>query len=138
MTLNNSGITTVTVSQTTISGADFALTGGTPLSSIPAGQSATLKIQFASSSSGGSSGTLTVTSDADNSPTAVTLTGTGVAATSQPRVSPSSVNFGNVVVGVSIVLNSRPETQSVNVPLEATIAIDVSRPASYKIPRDLR
>ena len=101
VTLKNSGTAAVTVSQTSVSGSAFSITKGIPLSSIAAGQSVTLQVSFAPSSSGGSSGTLTVTSDANNSPTAVNLTGTGVAPVAQLTVMPNNVNFGNVVVGVS-------------------------------------
>ncbi len=101
VTLKNGGTAAVTVSQTSVSGSAFSITKGIPLSSIAAGQSVTLQIRFAPSSSGGSSGTLTVTSDANNSPTAVTLAGTGVAPFAQLTVMPNNVNFGNVVVGVS-------------------------------------
>src|SRR6202042_1937096 len=46
---------------------------------------------------GAASGTLTVTSDASNSPVSVSLSGTGM----QPAltISPASLNFRNVVVG---------------------------------------
>src|SRR5438094_1557466 len=101
VTLKNTGTAAVSVSQTSVSGSAFSITKGTPLYSIAAGQSVTLQIRFAPSSSGGSSGTLTVTSDADNSPTAITLTGTGVAPFAQLTVMPNNVNFGNVAVGVS-------------------------------------
>src|SRR5438094_320561 len=101
VTLKNTGTAAVSVSQTSVSGSAFSITKGTPLYSIAAGQSVTLQIRFAPSSSGGSSGTLTVTSDADNSPTAITLTGTGVAPFAQLTVMPNNVNFGNVGVGVS-------------------------------------
>src|SRR5437773_19066 len=99
VTLTNGGNTTVTVSQTKVSGAAFTVTQGTPLSSIAASQSATLQIRFTPSSSGALSGSLTVTSDADNSPTTISLAGAGVAPVAQLSATPSSVRFGNVAVG---------------------------------------
>jgi hypothetical protein len=104
VTLTNNGNTPVTVSQTKISGAAFTVTQGTPLNSVAAGQSVTLQIRFAPSSSGAVSGSLSVTSDAANSPTTITLTGNGVAPTPQLSANPTSVNFGNVVIGVSSAL----------------------------------
>src|SRR5438270_1353031 len=100
VTLTNSGSASVTVSQATVSGTAFTVTKGTPLSSIAPGQSATLQIQFAPSSSGNLTGSFTVANDATNSPTTVSLAGTG-GATSQLTASPGSLSFGNVNVGVS-------------------------------------
>src|SRR5438105_685150 len=99
VTLTNSGTAMVTVSQAKISGSAFAVTQGTPLSSIPAGQSASLQIRFAPSSAGNLTGSLTVTSNASNSPTTVALSGTGAAVTSQLRATPSSLSFGSVNLG---------------------------------------
>ena len=82
VTVTNSGTASVTVSQAQISGAGFALTGGTPLSSIPAGQSVTLQVRFAPASLGSIAGSLSLTSDASNSPTTVALSGAGVSSTS--------------------------------------------------------
>ena len=101
VTLTNSGTAMVTVSQAKISGSAFAVTQGTPLSSIPAGQSASLQIRFAPSSAGNLTGSLTVTSNASNSPTTVALSGTGAAVTSQLSATPSSLSFGSVNVGAS-------------------------------------
>jgi Abnormal spindle-like microcephaly-assoc'd, ASPM-SPD-2-Hydin/Protein of unknown function (DUF1573) len=99
VTLNNGGTATVTVSQATISGSAFSITNGTSLYSIAAGQSMTLQVRFAPSSSGNATGSLTVTSDASNSPTTINLSGSGAAATSQLTATPNSLNFGNVNVG---------------------------------------
>jgi ASPM-SPD-2-Hydin domain-containing protein/HYDIN/CFA65/VesB family protein len=104
VTLTNGGNATVTVSQAKVSGAAFTVTQGTPLSSIAASQSVTLQIRFAPSSSGSLSGSLTVTSDADNSPTTINLTGSGVAPATQLSATPSKVSFGNVPLGGSSAL----------------------------------
>jgi Abnormal spindle-like microcephaly-assoc'd, ASPM-SPD-2-Hydin/Protein of unknown function (DUF1573) len=101
VTFTNGGTASVTVSQASISGTAFTIAKGTSLSSIAAGQSATLGIQFAPSSSGNLTGSLTITSDANNSPTTVALSGTGATATAQLTASPSSLSFGNVNVGAS-------------------------------------
>lgn len=97
LSITNTGTAAVNVSSATISGAGFTITGGNLATSIGVGQSVTAQIQFAPTSSGASSGTLTVTSDASNSPLAVSLTGTGT----QPglSISPASLSFGNVNVG---------------------------------------
>jgi HYDIN/CFA65/VesB family protein/ASPM-SPD-2-Hydin domain-containing protein len=100
-TLKNGGTASVTVSQTNVSGAAFSITQGTPPYSVAAGQSVTLQVRFAPSSSGNITGSLTVTSDADNSPTTIALSGSGASATSQLTATPNNVSFGNVGVGSS-------------------------------------
>jgi centrosomal CEP192-like protein/HYDIN/CFA65/VesB family protein/ASPM-SPD-2-Hydin domain-containing protein/uncharacterized protein DUF1573 len=97
VTVTNSGTATVNLSAATISGAGFTVMGGNPSASIPVGQSITVQMQFAPTAPGAANGTLTVTSDASNSPLAVSLSGTGM----QPglTISPSSLDFSNVTVG---------------------------------------
>lgn len=99
LTFTNTGTSTVNIISASISGAGFAAVGGTPLSAILVGQSGTIQIQFAPPSPGAVTGTLTITSDAANTPLTVSLTGIGT----QPglTISPASLNFGNVTVGQS-------------------------------------
>ena len=97
LTFTNTGTGTVNITSANISGAGFAAVGGSPLSAILVGQSGTIQIQFAPPSAGAVTGTLTIASDAANSPLTISLTGTGT----QPglAISPASLNFGNVTVG---------------------------------------
>ena len=97
LTFTNTGTGTVNISSASISGAGFAAVGGSPLSTISVGQSGTIQIQFAPPSAGAVTGSLTIASDAANSPLTISLTGTGT----QPglTISPASLNFGNVTVG---------------------------------------
>ena len=97
ISVTNTGTATVNIGQATISGAGFTFVGGNPSTSIPVGQSSTVQVQFAPASAGAVTGSITVTSDASNSPLTVSLTGTGT----QPVLSmtPASVSFGNVTVG---------------------------------------
>lgn len=99
--LTNTGTAAVNISQATISGSGFTLVGGSPSSSIPVGQTATAQVQFAPQSAAAAAGSLTVTSDASNSPLTVSLTGSGVAATHLLGVTPTSVSFGSVNIGSS-------------------------------------
>src|SRR6266699_1262139 len=132
VTFTNSGTASVTVSQASISGTAFTITKGTPLSSIAAGQSATLQIQFAPSSSGNLSGSLTITSDANNSPTTVALSGMGATAAAQLTASPSSLSFGNVNVGLSssreLRAVSRSRATRVTLPLQLPYPEQGQRP----------
>ncbi|HVB86308.1 MAG TPA: choice-of-anchor D domain-containing protein [Candidatus Dormibacteraeota bacterium] len=99
LTVTNTGSATVDISQATISGAAFSVIGGNPSSTIPAGQSATVQIQFAPQSAGAVSGTFTIISNATNPTLAISLAATGV----QPAFSlnPSALAFNNVTVGQS-------------------------------------
>jgi HYDIN/CFA65/VesB-like, Ig-like domain/Abnormal spindle-like microcephaly-assoc'd, ASPM-SPD-2-Hydin/Cep192 domain 4 len=97
LNVTNTGTATVNVSQAAISGAAFAVVGGDPASTIPAGQSETIQVRFVPQAQGAASGTLAIMSDATDSPLAIPLSGTGM----QPvlTISPASLNFNNVTVG---------------------------------------
>src|SRR3984885_4639519 len=97
VTVTNTGTAAVNIASAQISGAGFAVIGGNPSASVPVGQSLTVQLQYAPTTRGAATGTLTVTSDASNSPLSVSLSGTGM----QPAlaISPASLNFSNVVLG---------------------------------------
>jgi len=95
----NTGTASVNVSQASISGSAFSVAGGNASFTIPVGQTSTMQVQFAPKAAGSASGTLSMVSDASNSPLAISLSGMGTQATL--GANPSSVNFGNVSVGGS-------------------------------------
>lgn len=99
LTLTNSGTGTLTISQATISGTGFTLSGYSGSVSLAAGYSLPLTVSFAPIAAGTVSGSLTVVSNATNSPAVISLSGTGV----QPLISvvPSSISFSNVSVGTT-------------------------------------
>lgn len=105
LTVTNTGTATVNVSQATITGAAFTVVSANPSGAIQVGQSVSMQIQFAPTASGATSGTITVISDASNSPLAISLTGTGAQA--GLSVSPATWNFGNMRVGQSTSQNVR-------------------------------
>ena len=78
VTVTNSGTASATVSGVSATGG-FSQTNN--CSSIAAGGSCTVNVAFAPSAAGAATGTLTVTSNACNSPTTVALSGTGTTAT---------------------------------------------------------
>ena len=100
-TVTNTGGTSVTISQVTISGSGFSFTGITTPVTLTAGQSATFSVSFAPSSAGSASGNLTVTSNASNPTLTIPLSGSGTAAVGQLAVSPTTMNLGSVEVGSS-------------------------------------
>ena len=104
-TLTNTGGSTVAISQANLSGAGFSITGlnGFPIS-LTANQSVTFTATFTPTSAGAVSGSMSIVSNASNSPLNLALSGTGTAAGTL-AVSPTSLSLGNVVVGSSSSLN---------------------------------
>jgi Abnormal spindle-like microcephaly-assoc'd, ASPM-SPD-2-Hydin len=103
-TLTNSGGSTITISQANLTGAVFSVSGLTLPLTLTASQSVTFTATFAPTSAGAASRNLSVVSNASNSPLNIALSGTGTSA-GQLAVSPTSLSFGNVVVGSSASLN---------------------------------
>jgi hypothetical protein len=99
-TLTNSGGSSLTVTQTTVTGTGFSVTGLTlPLTLIP-GQSFTFGAFFTPTSAGNASGNIAVLSNASNPNLAISMSGSGAVA-GQLTVSPGTLSFGSVVVGQS-------------------------------------
>jgi hypothetical protein len=103
--LTNGGTATVTISAVTATGTGFSTTGITAPLNIAAGGSATFNAVFAPSTAGSVTGSVSLTSNAPNSPLAIALSGTGVAATKLLGLSTSSLSFGNVNVGSNSALS---------------------------------
>src|SRR3989441_1021452 len=99
ITLINSGTGNVTISQATPSGNGFSMTGLTVPLTLSAGQRTSFNVAFAPTGAGSVTGSLSLVSDAPNSPSTIALSGTGVTSTFLLTASPSSLSFGNVTVG---------------------------------------
>ena len=97
--IGNPGTVPVTITAANISGAGFSTSGLILPLTLSAGKTATFNLQFGPKSAGASSGSLTLASDASNSPSVVALSGAGVAPGLSLAVNPLNVNFGNVTVG---------------------------------------
>jgi len=97
VTVTNSGTGSVTISQISVTGSGLSANGITTPMTLSAGQTTVLSIVYSPTQLGLVAGSVTITSDATNSPTVIVATGTGV----QPQLtaSPSALNFGNVTVG---------------------------------------
>jgi hypothetical protein len=78
VTFTNSGNSNVTISNVSISGAGYAASGVSIGQILPPAQKATLNVAFSPSATGTLTGSVTVTSDATNSPATVPLSGSGV------------------------------------------------------------
>jgi len=117
VTLTNTGNASVTISQVVASGTGFSLSGMTTPMTLQAGQNTTLMAQFAPSGTGNASGSITITSGASNPTVTVALTGAGTQAAL--AASPSSFNFGSVLVGNS-------GTQAFTITNSGTTAANIS------------
>jgi hypothetical protein len=96
VTLSNGTSSTMTIGSIATSG-NFTQTN-TCGTSLAAGGSCTISVTFKPTSSGSSTGTLSVTDSASNSPQSASLSGTGVVSSGSVSLSPASFNFGNVAV----------------------------------------
>jgi hypothetical protein len=120
-TLTNTGGTTITVSQANVSGSGFSVSGlNLPLTLI-AGQSFTFGTTFAPASAASVTGTISLTSDASNSTLTISLSGTGTVP-GQLTVSPSTLDFGSVVVGQSSKLTATLSATGSNVTVSSASA----------------
>jgi hypothetical protein len=113
----------VTVSSGSSNSGEFVLSGIALPKTIAAGQSATFTVTFTPNASGAASGTLTFLSNASNSPTVETLTGTGQApqphsvdlswtASQSPGVVGYNIYRGTVSGGPYSKVNSTPNTDT--------------------------
>jgi Abnormal spindle-like microcephaly-assoc'd, ASPM-SPD-2-Hydin len=118
ISLANTGTGSVTISQVTVSSAAFGVSGFSGAVTLAAGQSLALAVTFTPSATGSATGSLTVTSNASNSPVTISLSGTGI----QPQISvtPASASFGNVTTGVT-------NTQTITISNPGTANLTVSQ-----------
>src|SRR3989442_378540 len=99
ITLINSGTGNVTISQATPSGNGFSMTGLSVPLTLSAGQRTSFNVAFAPTGAGSVTGSLSLVSDAPNSPSTIALSGAGVTSSFLLTASPSSLSFGNVTAG---------------------------------------
>jgi len=104
VTLFNTGGSSVTITQANVTGAVFSISGLTLPITLTANQSVTFTATFKPTSAGAAGGSLSVVSNASNSPLNIALSGTGTAAGTL-AVSPNSLSFGSVTDGSSSALS---------------------------------
>src|SRR5207245_2776975 len=121
LTLTNSGGVNLTISQGSVTGAGFSISGLTFPLTLPAGQSITFSVQFAPTAAGSVSGSVSLVSNAPNSPTIIPLTGSGAqSASGQLIPNPSNINFGNVTAATT-------NTQGVVLTNTSNVAVSISQ-----------
>jgi hypothetical protein len=116
VSFTNTGTGSVNISQAAITGSGFTASGFSGAMTLAAGQSFGLTVSFAPIAAGSVTGSLSVVSNATNSPSTISLSGKGV----QPQITviPSSVSFSNVTVGVTntqMLTISNPGTANLSV-----------------------
>jgi hypothetical protein len=117
--LTNSGTGTLSITQVSVTGSGFSLGSLSLPVSLTAGQSQSFNVPFAPSSTGTMSGSVTVVSNAPNSPATIPLSGTGVAPTLLLSFSSTSLTFGSVNTGSS-------STQSVTITNTGNANVQIS------------
>jgi hypothetical protein len=78
VTITNTGNANVTISQITLSGSGYAMTGGSAPVTLSPSQNLVLSVQFSPTSAGSVTGTISIVSNASGSPATIALSGTGV------------------------------------------------------------
>ena len=121
LTISNTGTADLTLSVVSVTGAEFGVSGITTPKTITAGQSVLAGLSFHPTTSGATTGTLTMTSNDPTSPTTtVTLGGTGSAATfGQLQANPTSLAFGSVNAGSNV-------TKQISLSNTGTAAVQIS------------
>jgi hypothetical protein len=121
----------VTISSDQSTNSQFSITGLSLPITIAAGKSLAVTIKFTPSGAGAVSGKASFTSNAQNSPATVQLSGTGVAAKSNPQltVSPATLAFGNVTIASSATLQTTFTASNAAV----TISSDQSSNSQFSI-----
>ena len=99
--VSNTGGSNLSLTGSTVGGSStFSVIGSSFPITIAAGNSANLTAQFAPTTAGSYTGTITIASNASNTAPVVSLSGTGTAApTYLLSASPTSVAFGSVLIG---------------------------------------
>jgi hypothetical protein len=143
-TLRNSGGSALHIPNATVTGAGFATSGLSVPTTLNAGQSLTFSVTFTPQSSTSVTGGLTLTADGSVPSLSVSLSGAGTSP-GLLTVTPATVNFGNVTVGVtqrqsgtltaggagvtvSSVASSNPEFALTGLSLPLTLSVGQSAP----------
>jgi hypothetical protein len=99
--ITNTGTATLTITQINESGSAFSVSGFSLPLNVSAGQKTTITVAFAPASVAPASGSISIVSNAPTSPTSISLSGSGIAATHTLGISPTSLSFGNITAGTS-------------------------------------
>lgn len=120
VTLTNSGGSTANITAVNSSNSSFGVASLALPATVPPGGSFDVSLTFSPTSAGAASGTVSFVSNASNSPTTVSVSGTGTAgAVAQIAVSPASIAFGSITVNTTA-------TRTLTISNQGTIALSVT------------
>ena len=120
-TVTNNGGSDATITDDPVTGAGFSVSGlNLPLTLTPGG-STTFSVVFAPQSTGAVNGNLTITSDASNPSLLIPLSGTGTASGGL-SISPTSLNFGNVLENNNSSLPASLKASSTSVTVTSAVS----------------
>jgi len=101
LAISNSGGSSLTISGATVNGSGFNVSGLTFPYTLAAGDSASLFVTFAPSTTGTDNATLSLSSNALDPSVSVSLTGSGTSLSGTLGVTPGSMSFGSVTIGTT-------------------------------------
>jgi len=121
--LTNSGTGVLTISQLSATGTGYSTSALTLPFSLNPSQTMTFNVQFAPPSAGSASGSVSVVSNAPNSPAVIGLSGSGVASTQALSFSTHNLSFGSVDTGASATQSvTATNTGNANVTISSILA----------------
>ena len=105
MKLSNTGTADLAISQASVSGTGYGMSGLTAPVTVTAGASISFTVSFQPTTTGAATGSISISSNAGNSPLSIPLSGTGVASILTLTASPASLAFGDVTVDATATQN---------------------------------
>jgi hypothetical protein len=126
-TLTDKGNSAVTISGVTVSGTGFTVSGVSDGMNIGPSQSAVLTVDFAPQGIGVQTGSVTITSNATDSPSTVSVSGTGIAATNYSVALDWTASTSSGVTGYNVyraIVSAGPFTNIVPSPLAGVAYTD--------------
>lgn len=139
LTNTNTGSTSLNINSASIAGSDatdFAVTSDTCTGAmLPPGDACSISVAFTPSATGTRTASLSVLSDASNSPNSVALSGTGTAPVAS--IAPASISFPTTAVGSTAPARSVTLTNTGTGPLiVGVVSITGENPADFAISAD--
>lgn len=121
ISVSNTGNASLSINSVGISPAQFAYSGPNPPFTILPGNNVTYNVTFTPATTQAYSGSMSFTSNAFSGIGSVSMSGTGVSATSVLDISPSSIPFGNQLV------NTTSPAQNVSVQNGGNTSLTISQ-----------
>jgi hypothetical protein len=129
VTLSNSGNAAASISNVSVSGAGINVSGLSTGQVIAAGQSAAATVAFAPVAAGSMTGSVTIASNAANSPATISITGMGTQAAVQHSATLSWTPSGTTSVGYNVyrgTVSGGPFTKLNSAEIQATTNTDTT------------